>query len=267
MDQQNSALLLDVIGIENPTWTAEVNAWAAEPQRRIRHSAASSAGKVWIVGGERADGSGIGFSDHFVFDPTVPSFASLPTTNAPPDIFGHTSIVLLDGRMVVFGGYCQSQGQLLPFSSIWALSTTQMNMEWSMIPVSNASLPNPRMAFTATLLEDGRVLIQGGADAALQVNFDDGWILDTSKIPMEWNSIQALSQLGARRDHFAISVDNQVVFGFGEYIQPQSNILTSHCIMQGMATMDPLILTYMSLMLPLALFSQHLLLLLDRPCV
>jgi hypothetical protein len=43
----------------------------------------------------------------------------------------------------------------------------------------------------------------------------DGWILDPSASSMTWTSIPALSQVGARRDHFAFNTGGQVVFGFG----------------------------------------------------
>ncbi|KAI0067255.1 hypothetical protein BV25DRAFT_1834986 [Artomyces pyxidatus] len=214
MDQNDSAFFLNFYNRLEPTFVTEANLWAGEPQRRMRHSAASANGLIWIFGGERADGSSNGFSDHYVFDPSAPSFTVLPTNNAPPDIYGHASIVLIDGNILVFGGYCQSQGQLIPFSTIWSFNTT--SLEWSLVPIDTSSLlPDPRMAFAAVLLTDGRILIQGGTDSTFDVNFSDGWILDTSRNPMTWTGVTALSQLGARRDHFAVSVGDQVVFGFG----------------------------------------------------
>jgi hypothetical protein len=48
-----------------------------------------------------------------------------------------------------------------------------------------------------------------------QSNFVDGWILDPSSSPLTWALVPALSQIGARRDHFAFSAGGQVVFGSG----------------------------------------------------
>lgn len=169
------------------------------------------------MGGERADGSMTGFGDHYVFDPNGPQFTQLPTTNAPPDIYGHASIVLQDGRLLVFGGYSQSEGMLVPFSTVWALDTTQSSYEWELVEIDTSSLPGARMSFAATLLPDGRVVIQGGCDSAFQNNYSDGWILDTSSSPMVWSSVGALSELGGRRDHFAITAGDQVIFGFGAF--------------------------------------------------
>jgi hypothetical protein len=40
-------------------------------------------------------------------------------------------------------------------------------------------------------------------------------MLDTTTNPWTWSRIDALSQIGARRDHFAVCYGGQVIFGFG----------------------------------------------------
>lgn len=179
----------------------------------MRHASALANGKIYIIGGEAADGSGNTFSTHYIFDPSVPAFIQLPTQNSPPGIYGHAVIVLFDGRILVFGGIVG--GQLLPFSTIWILDTTKSNLTWTLASIGGSTLPPPRAAFAVVLLDDGRILIQGGTDAAFQTNLADGWILDPSKSPMTWTAVPALSQVGARRDHFAFNAGGQVVFGFG----------------------------------------------------
>ncbi|CAL1716967.1 unnamed protein product [Somion occarium] len=213
--QADSAALLDVSDRELPTWDFQTSSWANEPLRRIYHSASSSNGKIWIVGGSKADGSDSAFSEHLVFDPQTPSFTQLSSTNAPPDIYGHQSVVLPNGWLLVFGGYSPSQNSLLPFTSIWALDTARPGLGWTTLSVSNASLPSPRRGFAATSLNNGKVLIHGGADAELQSTFSDGWILDTTQKPVVWTSVDSLSQLGPRRDHFAVASGQTVIFGFG----------------------------------------------------
>ena len=210
LDISDSAQLLDVFDLTTPTFLTLPNNWAGEPQRRMRHASASANGKIYIIGGEEADGSGNTFSTHYIFDPSVPSFTQLPTQNSPPGIYGHAVVILFDGRLLVFGGI--ADGQLVFFSTIWILET---NLTWTLASVDGSSLPSPRAAFAVVLLDDGRILIQGGCDAAFQTNLDDGWILDPSKNPMTWTPVSALSQVGARRDHSAFNVGGQVVFGFG----------------------------------------------------
>jgi len=179
----------------------------------MRHATASANGKIYIIGGEAADGSGNTFSTHYIFNPSVPTFTQLPTENSPPGVFGHAVVILFDGRLLVFGGI--SGGQLLPFTTIWVLDTTQSNLAWTLASIDGSNLPSARASFAVVLLDDGRILIQGGTDAAFQSNFADGWILDPSRNPMTWTAVPALSNVGARRDHFAISAAGQVVFGFG----------------------------------------------------
>jgi len=217
-DLPDSAVLLDVSNPLQPQATAEPSSWANEPVRRMRHSASSTGGRIYVIGGEQADGSNIDFSEHYVFDINGPSFTLLPSSNGPPDISGHTSLVLSGGQLVVFGGYSGSRGALLPFTTIWALDTTQSMLSWTLLSISNSSVPTPRQAFAAVVLPDDKVLIHGGADADLLDSFSDGWILDTTQNPMVWSQVNALAQLGPRRDHFAAASGTQVIFGFGECI-------------------------------------------------
>ena len=210
LDNSDSAQLLNVTA---PTFLTLPNNWAGEPQRRMRHASASVNGKVYIIGGEAADGSGNTFSTHYVFDPSVPAFTQLPTQNSPPGIYAHAVIILPDGRLLVFGGIVG--GQLVSFGTIWILDTTKSNLTWTLALVEGSNLPSPRAAFAVVLLDDGRILIQGGTDAAFETNLADGWILDPSTSPLTWTAVPALSSVGPRRDHFAFNAGGQVVFGFG----------------------------------------------------
>ena len=217
LDRPDSVWVLNVQDADSPSWVNESQGWANEPSRRIFHSASSSGGKVFITGGEKADGSQIALSAHEVFDYTNPSFDSLPSTNGPPDLYGHTSLVLRNGSLVVFGGYSQSQSALLPFSTIWTTNTLADTCKWSLIRIDNTTLPSARRNFAAVVLADGRILIHGGSDAVLQTTYGDGWILDTTRNPMVWSQVDSLSPLGARRDHMAVAVGSVLMFGFGVY--------------------------------------------------
>ncbi|KAI6042539.1 hypothetical protein EDC04DRAFT_2506759, partial [Pisolithus marmoratus] len=212
----DSAALLSVASVTNPNFSIEPENWASEPMRRTHHAASTVDGRVYIIGGEKADGSGNAFSEHYVFDPSTAEFSPLPSSaNSPPNIYGHTSLVLSDGRLVALGGYCASCGQLVPFNTIWSLDTTGGNLNWELLVVSTTSLPIPRREFAAVSLPDGNILIHGGADAVLQQTYSDGWILDTGAVPMTWKSVEALSQVGARKNHFAVQAGGLVLFGFG----------------------------------------------------
>jgi len=214
-DIPDSAWVLDVENNAIPLWVDQPQGWASEPSRRIFHSASSSGGNVFVIGGQKADGSQTALSEHEVFDYRGPTFAALPTTNGPPDLYGHSSLVLRNGSLLVFGGYSQTQGALLSFSTIWILDTWADTFTWSLAKVDNTTLPLARRNFAAVVLSDGRILIQGGSDAVLQTTYSDGWILDTTMDPMVWTQVDSLSALGPRRDHMAVAIGSVVIFGFG----------------------------------------------------
>ncbi|KAF8843688.1 hypothetical protein BDN67DRAFT_110272 [Paxillus ammoniavirescens] len=212
----DSAALLSAPTPTSPSFLVEPQNWAGEPMRRTRHSASSTGGKTWIVGGEKADGSGNAFDEHYLFSSSDAKFSLLPSSsNGPPDIYGHASLVLADGRLVVIGGYCASCSEPVPMDMVWSLDTTQSTVVWGQLSVSSASLPSPRRDFAAVVLADGNILIHGGGDMQLEVTYDDGWILDTSQNPMVWQNVGALAQLGQRKDHFAVQAGGYVLFCFG----------------------------------------------------
>ncbi|KAG2112139.1 hypothetical protein BD769DRAFT_1674158 [Suillus cothurnatus] len=212
----NSATLVSAYDRTDPSFFIEPQNWGGEPIRRIRHSASSTGGNVWIVGGEKADGSGNAFFDHYLFNPVLQEFVLLPSGgNAPPDIYGHASLILPDGRLLILGGYCASCGELIPLNTVWSLDTTQATLAWNVIPISNYTIPNPRRDFAAVVLATGEILIHGGGDGELQTTYSDGWILNTTQSPMAWQEAQSLQQLGARKDHLAVQFNGQVLFTFG----------------------------------------------------
>jgi hypothetical protein len=213
----DSSGLLSTSNKSGPSFLMEPQNWANEPMRRIRHSSSYTSSKVWLIGGEKADGSGNAFSDHYSFSPSDTEFVLLPSSSsAPPDIYGHASLVLPDGRLLVLGGYCASCSSLVPMNTVWSLKTTQNPAVWETLSISNESLPSPRRDFAAVVLSNGQVLIHGGGDAQLQTTYSDGWILDTGQNPMVWNSAASLAQLGQRIDHFAVQAGGYVLFCFGE---------------------------------------------------
>lgn len=224
----DSSGLLSTSNKSGPSFLMEPQNWANEPMRRIRHSSSYTSGKVWLIGGEKADGSGNAFSDHYSFSPSGTEFVLLPSSSsAPPDIYGHASLVLPDGRLLVLGGYCASCSSPVPMDTVWSLNTTQSPPVWEKLSISNESLPTPRRDFAAVVLSNGQVLIHGGGDAQLQTTYSDGWILDTGQNPMVWNSAAALAQLGQRKDHFAVQAGGYVLFCFGEL---------HYCMITTMAT-------------------------------
>jgi hypothetical protein len=208
----DSGWLLDVYARLLPEFLHQPLGWADEPMRRIHHASVSSiAGHVYIFGGEKADGSRTPFSDHYVFDPAASKFTLLPTDNAPPALTGHAALILPNGKILIFGGL--SPTGLLPFDQIWIFDTTTQT--WSSQNVSSTSNPPGRRGFAYVLLDENTILIHGGCDAVFQSVFPDGWVYNIKSAT--WISVPALNELGPRRDHFAVSYGDQVIFGFGAF--------------------------------------------------
>lgn len=224
--QPDSAWILNILERLAPSWSQQSSSWASEPMRRIHHSTVSAAdGKVYIIGGEKADGSRTAFAEHFVFEPQAPLFSQLPTDNGPPAITGQCSVILRTGIAVVLGGLDDASDSLIPFSTIWTLDTTNSSPSWSTASVASDSLPGPRRAFACTVFGAGnKILIQGGSDANFQETYSDGWVLDTSQNPWTWSKVDSLSGIGARRDHFAVPYGSQVIFGFGMLLSRTTSI-------------------------------------------
>ena len=195
---------------------------------------------MFIIGGQKADGSQTALSQHEVFDYNGPTFTPLPTANGPPDLYGHTSLVLRDGSLLVFGGYSQSQGALLPFSTIWTLNTWADAFAWSSVPINTTTLPSGRRNFASVVLPDGRILIHGGSDAVSQTAYSDGWVLDTTKDPMVWTQVDSLSALGPRRDHMVAAIGSVIIFGFGVYdAQSLRHVVTERKIQDTAKVVQP----------------------------
>lgn len=88
---------------------------------------------------------------------TIGTFTATGSMTTPREM--HTSTLLLDGRVLLTGGY--SQEFLL--SSV--LNSTELYDPATRTFASTGSMAAPRFGHTATRLPDGRVLVGGGYDA------------------------------------------------------------------------------------------------------
>lgn len=137
------------------TWTAT----APMPAPRAEHAATLlSDGKVLVTGGQGVTGRIVpALHDALVYDPVTTAWSTVPqfmlTARA-----AHTAILLDDGTVLIAGGSTQKEhgGGGSPTSAAELYD-----------PVAGAFLPapsltHPRLAHTATLLPDKRILVVGG---------------------------------------------------------------------------------------------------------
>jgi hypothetical protein len=125
---------------------------------RIQHTASLLGdGRVLIAGGFEGNANDFGFfptPTAEIYDPATQSFS--PGGEMPQEAASQTASVLLDGTVLVAGGFgnsCPGRGAGVAIFD----------------PASNSfragvSLPTRRAEHTATTLNDGRVLITGGGD-------------------------------------------------------------------------------------------------------
>ncbi|CAD6897124.1 unnamed protein product [Tilletia laevis] len=227
----DSLYLLDITDTVNPQWTAEVAAhpeWN-QPLRRMLHAAPSDpiAQSLYLLGGERADGSGISTQELWTFSPSPSASASFSQVLPPPttNIIDGAAPLLADGTIVLVGGLT-GPASLAPMNSI--TSYNPRSQTWSTTAVAsangNASYPAPRRAHVAVPLADNRIFVHGGASADLSTPLADAWVLDWSQSPPLWSPIQSLSNTAAaasgsapdaRFAHSAVSYGNNILLAFG----------------------------------------------------
>jgi hypothetical protein len=120
-------------------------------------------GKVLIAGGgtqQIVDGGfpffGQGIAESEVYDPATNSFSA--TGAMSTSRFAHTATLLHNGKVLITGGFSNSDS----FASTQALLTAELYdpTTGSFNPTGN--MGTPRAGHTATLLENGNVLVSGG---------------------------------------------------------------------------------------------------------
>ena len=194
------------------SWTSRGEGWADQPMRRQYHSSIGYKDIVYIMGGEKVDGSGLAFSQPYTFNPSGPTFTAIAAANSPPGLVGHAALALSDGRIIVLGGLSRSANALTPLDTVYIYDIAQSS--WSTLTIGGSPTPVPRRNFAATVIDADKILIHGGADASFQTALSDGAILDLKKL--QWSAVPALNQtLGSRFDHTAVTVGTSVFFFFG----------------------------------------------------
>ena len=215
----DSAFLLDMSsGDQSATWSAVDASWG-QPERRVYQSAdGDKQGSVWIVGGERDDGSYIQMDEMWMLNSSAPS----PTFDQqkPPigGLVGSTATLLSDGSLLVLGG--QKTSGMQSFSSITSYSTTDKQWKTTTTKGVNATaqgIPTARMSHVAVSLSNRRVLIHGGATENWSQAMGDSWILDWSQDPPIWSDVTSSSGIApsARFGHSAVARGDVVALSFG----------------------------------------------------
>ena len=111
-----------------------------------------SSGQVLIAGGGNCNSGCLDFKTAELYDPNSGSFSPTPGNLATPYV-GGAAILLTSNKVLIAGG--TSDGSTLnSLAELYDPATGSFTQSGAMV--------NPRSSFTATLLQNGNVLIAGG---------------------------------------------------------------------------------------------------------
>lgn len=151
-NNSNSLTSAELYDPASGTWTATGSLITA---RYVHTATLLPNGKVLVTGGVNFNGVTTStLSSAELYDPTTGTWTSAGTMSTARE--WHTATLLLNGKVLVAGGYdgtgTSSSVQLYdPATGTWS---------------NTASLNHPRQSHTATLLPDGKVLVAGGSNGA-----------------------------------------------------------------------------------------------------
>lgn len=198
---------------------------SSQPMRRIHHAAEvnASSGQVWVVGGEKDDGSGILMDELWTFggSSSSSSSSSFVSLEAPPStvcvgLVEATTTLLSDGTLLVLGGMGADKA-LAPLDANLASYSTKTG-QWHTTNTSGSAVPAARMGHVAVSLPDQRVFIHGGSNADQSQALSDAWILDWSQNPPVWSEVPTSgvsAAPSARFGHAAVAYGLEVAIAFG----------------------------------------------------
>lgn len=193
-------------------WDASQQRWQPGPKlkrERVMHSATLLPdGSVMLAGGlsraalTKGEAEPVHDSVELFVDGKIQFLAPLSLARA-----GHTATLLLDGSVLVVGGY-DAKGRALASAELWDPKTK----EWSPMP----AMADARFSHSATRLSDGRVLVTGG-QIGTQLILARSEIFDPST--GRWSDGPALPR--ALREHSTILLpDGAVLLAGGRQAGP-----------------------------------------------
>jgi hypothetical protein len=188
-------------GDGNP-WCLSTSSWQPAPSLEEARSQPAALvtdeGDAIVIGGER---SGTGLSSVEILPHGEQAWRRLASMQEGR--YGHTATLLPDGRILVTGGL-SARNSAIDRAEVWAPRPSPLG-SWK----SAGTMPGgPRTFHTATLLEDGRVLIIGG----LVADGQDGRRTTTIWNPRDgsWRSDAALPEPPYRQGAF-LQDDHSIV--------------------------------------------------------
>ncbi len=194
--------------VDTELWSPTTNAWepraSLAAQRGYATTTVLADGRVLVTGGCADPLCSTVLGDAAVYDPTSDVWADAGSMTSPRA--GHSATLLADGTVLVAGGCTDATcTTVLSSAEIWEAS----GMGGGFAPAP--SMAGSRHHHTATRLQNGEVLMAGGADAT-------GSTIPTSEVYLpiarEWLGTSAM--LMSRAYHIGVELtDGRVLIGGG----------------------------------------------------
>lgn len=180
-------------------------------------------GKVLVVGG--ADSSGASLSSAELYDPATDRWTLTGSLAQARD--SHTATLLQSGKVLVVGG--SANGSVLQNVELYDPDSGT----WTSPTENDKRLREPRKHHTATLLQDGRVLVTGGITSASN-SLPDGRSGTELYNPdtQTWTTVSAM-HLGRFRHTATLLPDGRVLVIGGQFKETEGFI--SYCSSRGTA--------------------------------
>ncbi|KAK8573586.1 hypothetical protein V6N13_009676 [Hibiscus sabdariffa] len=151
---------------------------------------------------------GLHFSDVLMLNLNTMVWRTLETTGQGPGPRDSHSVVLVRGKMMVFGGTNGSK----KVNDLHILDLT--SKEWIQAECYG-TVPSPRESHTATLIGEDKVVIFGGSGEGRANYLNDLHVLDLRT--MRWTSPQVRGHIPVPRDsHSAVAIGNKLIVYGGD---------------------------------------------------
>jgi hypothetical protein len=124
--------------------------------------------------------------------------------------YGHTSVVLPDGSIVLMGGYYYT-GTNYTLNDVWR--STDMGATWTQMTASAEG--GERQNHTSVVLTDGSIVLMGGYKINSVGGYADVW--RSTDMGATWTQMTASAEWGGRSDHTSVALADGSIILMGGF--------------------------------------------------
>lgn len=169
---------------------------------RYGHSAtALHDGRVFVAGGDNDDRIALGSAE--LYDPASGTFGPTGDSVLPRLYHADHTVLLRDGRVLSMGGCADIGGSNGGFNVCQGVPDAELYDPLTGLSAPTGSMAGPRNLFTATVLQDGTVLVAGGGDS----NPDNPqWVLPAEVYDPASGQFRSVGEIGTGRAYFTATL-------------------------------------------------------------